>query len=293
MIVLFVLGYTAIALEHPLKIDKAASALLLGVLIWVIYIFGASEIVPNLDLFKEYVRNDPEASHLSLIKQIQHFIVDHELVHHLGKTSEILFFLLGAMTIVENVDTHQGFKVITDKIKTTNKVKLLWILSFITFFMSAALDNLTTTIVIIALLRKLIADKKDRWFFASMVVLAANAGGAWSPIGDVTTIMLWIGEQVSTVRIIIDVFLPSMVTMLVPLIILTFTIKGDVQKPDLSEINNGDSGEEIEKHGYKGKGNFGQILEKFYFGYEPNSESEPDFKEAGIELKSSPLKTLK
>jgi len=247
MIVLFILGYTAIALEHPLKIDKAASALLLGVLIWVIYIFGASEIVPNLELFKEYVRNDPEASHLNLIKQVQHFIVDHELVHHLGKTSEILFFLLGAMTIVENVDTHQGFKVITDRIKTTNKVKLLWILSFITFFMSAALDNLTTTIVIIALLRKLIADKKDRWFFASMVVLAANAGGAWSPIGDVTTIMLWIGEQVSTVRIIVDVFLPSMVTMLVPLIILTFTIKGDVQKPDLSEINNGDSGEEIEK----------------------------------------------
>lgn len=246
MIVIFILGYTAIALEHPLKIDKAASALILGVSIWVVYMFGANEIVPNLELFKEYIRNDPEASHLSLIKQIQHFIVDHELVHHLGKTSEILFFLLGAMTIVENVDTHQGFKVITDKIKTTNKVKLLWILSFITFFMSAALDNLTTTIVIIALLRKLIADKKDRWFFASMVVLAANAGGAWSPIGDVTTIMLWIGEQVSTVRIIVDIILPSLVTMIVPLIILTFTLKGNVQKPVLVE-NNGENGDDCEK----------------------------------------------
>lgn len=247
MIVIFILGYTAIALEHPLKIDKAASALLLGVLIWVIYIFGASEIVPNLELFKEYVRNDPHAGHLSLIKQIQHFIVDHELVHHLGKTSEILFFLLGAMTIVENVDTHEGFKVITDRIKTTNRVKLLWILSFITFFMSAALDNLTTTIVIIALLRKLIDDKKDRWFFASMVVLAANAGGAWSPIGDVTTIMLWIGGQVTTLKIIVNIILPSLVTMLVPLIILTFTLKGDVQTPTLNKSDNSTNDDECTK----------------------------------------------
>ena len=136
--------------------------------------------------------------------------VKHDLEHHLVEIAEILFFLLGAMTIVETVDQHQGFKLITDKIKTTNKVKLLWILSILTFFMSAALDNLTTTIVLVALLRKLIDDQKTRWFFASMVVLAANAGGAWSPIGDVTTIMLWIGGQVTAMHIIRDVFLPKL-----------------------------------------------------------------------------------
>ncbi len=238
MIVVFVLGYTAIALEHPLKIDKAASALILGTLTWVLYISGGLDIVPGLESFQEYLSCNPEAAHLSTLKQIQHFIVNHELIEHLGEISEILFFLLGAMTIVENVDTHEGFKVITDRIKTTNKVKLLWIISFITFFMSATLDNLTTTIVIIALLRKLIDDQKDRWFFVSMVVLAANAGGAWSPIGDVTTIMLWIGGQVTTAKIVVDVFVPSMVTMLLPLILLSFTLKGHVTKPEV--INNGD-----------------------------------------------------
>ena len=238
MIVVFVLGYTAIALEHPLKIDKAASALILGTLTWVLYISGGLDIVPGLESFQEYLSCNPEEAHLSTLKQIQHFIVGHQLIEHLGEISEILFFLLGAMTIVENVDAHDGFKVITDRIKTTNRVKLLWIISFITFFMSATLDNLTTTIVIIALLRKLIDDQKDRWFFVSMVVLAANAGGAWSPIGDVTTIMLWIGNQVTTARIVVDVFVPSMVTMLLPLILLSFTLKGHVTKPEV--INNGE-----------------------------------------------------
>jgi len=140
------------------------------------------------------------------------------------------------MTIVEMVDTHEGFKIITDKIKTTNKIKLIWILSFLTFFMSAVLDNLTTTIVMVALLRKLIDKQQDRWFMASLVVLAANAGGAWSPIGDVTTIMLWIGGQVTTVSIIRDVFLPSLTTMLVPLLIVTFFFpKGNLERPVLSE----------------------------------------------------------
>ena len=229
MVVVFILGYTAIALEHPLKIDKAASALLLSVLIWVIYIFGAQEIVPALDGFREYLKNDPQVGALPALKQFQHFIVDYELVHHLGEISEILFFLLGAMTIVENIDTHEGFRVITDKIKTRNKVKLLWLLSFLTFFLSALLDNLTTTIVLIALIRKIIPTKNDRWFFVSMVVLAANAGGAWSPIGDVTTIMLWIGGQVTTLHIIEGVFLPSLVTMMIPLVILSFFMKGDVE----------------------------------------------------------------
>ena len=139
------------------------------------------------------------------------------------------------MTIVEIVDQHQGFKVITDRITTTNYVKLLWILSFLTFFMSAALDNLTTTIVMVAILRKLVKEKEQRWFMASMIILAANAGGAWSPIGDVTTIMLWIGGQVTTVKIIIGVIIPSLVAMIIPLLIITFFYpKHDVEKPKLN-----------------------------------------------------------
>lgn len=229
MVVVFILGYTAIALEHPLKIDKAASALLTGVLLWAIYILAADTILPNSDAFKEFMHIHPHETYIN-------FIAHHEITFHLGEISQILFFLLGAMTIVEMVDTHEGFRLITDKIKTTNKIKLMWILSFLTFFMSAALDNLTTTIVMVALLRKLIDKQQDRWFMASMVVLAANAGGAWSPIGDVTTIMLWIGGQVTTVRIIIDVVLPSFVTMIVPLIIVSFFYpKGNLERPALSE----------------------------------------------------------
>lgn len=234
MVVIFVLGYAAIALEHPLKVDKAASALIIGSLLWVIYILGGESII-HLGFspaWAEFIASNPEAHGLHAIHE---FIVDHEIIHHLGEISEILFFLLGAMTIVETVDQHEGFKIITDRIKTTNKVKLLWILSFLTFFMSALLDNLTTTIVLVALLRKLVDDKPTRWFFASMVVLAANAGGAWSPIGDVTTIMLWIGGQVTALKIIEGVILPSLVSMVVPLVILTFTMKGNVTRPEIEE----------------------------------------------------------
>jgi len=243
MVVVFVLGYLMIALEHPLRIDKSAPALLIGVLTWVIYILGSQDILSMVNESGDYIsrawqnflNSNPEANnHEGMIE----FIAHHEVLHHLGEISEILFFLLGAMTIVEIVDQHQGFKVITDKIKTTNKVKLLWILSFLTFFMSAALDNLTTTIVLIALLRKLIDDQKTRWFFASMVVLAANAGGAWSPIGDVTTIMLWIGGQVTAANIIVMVIIPALFTMVVPLIILSFFMKGNVSRP--SNLSNED-----------------------------------------------------
>ena len=207
MIAIFVLGYIAIALEHPFKIDKAASALITGVLVWTLFVLSGAD---------------------------QHFI-EEELLHHLSEISSILFFLLGAMTIVELVDAHEGFAIITDKIKTTNKVKLLWIISILTFFFSAALDNLTTSIVMISLLRKLIEDKHDRWFFAGIVVVAANAGGAWSPIGDVTTTMLWIGGQLSTMTIVKTLFIPSLVAMLVPLIVLTFTMKGEVARPKKME----------------------------------------------------------
>jgi len=252
MVIIFILGYTAIALEHPLKVDKAASALLTGTILWGLYALNSTGILelgfsPSWQAVKD-VSHDlmayiyPAIDHARFEKlfsgpaelphHITHFVV-HDLEHHLIEIAEILFFLLGAMTIVETVDQHQGFKIITDRIKTTNKVKLLWILSVLTFFMSATLDNLTTTIVMVALLRKLVDDQKTRWFFASMVVLAANAGGAWSPIGDVTTIMLWIDGQVTTVNIITYVILPSLVTMVAPLLILTFTVKGNVTKPVL------------------------------------------------------------
>lgn len=208
MIIVFVLGYICIALEHPLKLDKAASALLIGVLTWTIFIvFGENDV------------NE----------------VNGMLSENLAETAQTLFFLFAAMTIVEIIDRHNGFKVITDKIHATNKVKLLWLIGILTFFMSAVLDNLTTTIVILSLLRKLIGDKETRWTFASVVVIAANSGGAWSPIGDVTTIMLWIGGQISALNIIKTIFLPSLISVVVPLIILSFTMKGELERPKANE----------------------------------------------------------
>jgi len=232
MVVIFVLGYLAIALEHPLKVDKAASALIIGTLCWVAYILGAENILSlgYSQSWKEFQELYPA---MHGVEGIRHFIVEYDIIRHIGEIAEILFFLLGAMTIVEVVDQHHGFKVITDKINTTNKIKLLWLLSILTFFMSALLDNLTTTIVMVALIRKLISNKETRWFFASMIVLAANAGGAWSPIGDVTTIMLWIGGQITAARIIEGVFLPSLICMVVPLVILSFTMKGNVTRPKI------------------------------------------------------------
>lgn len=253
MVVLFVIGYAMIALEHPLKIEKAATALLLGSVLWAIYALFSTQILslgfsPSWTELKEMAESivhnikptmdniefatSPFKETVDTAHHTSHFIKE-ELAHHLVEIAEILFFLFGAMTIVETIDQHQGFKVITDKITTTNKVKLIWILGFLTFFMSAALDNLTTTIVMVALLRKLIEDKKTRWFFASIIVVAANAGGAWSPIGDVTTIMLWIGGQVTTVAIITRVIIPSLISILVPLTILTFILKGNVTRPQV------------------------------------------------------------
>lgn len=255
MVIIFILGYLAIALEHPLRVDKSASALLIGVLTWAVYAMNADSIIalgysPTWTHATETAKDVinyivPQYSQTAEIpKELNHAIeitnnslhfVKTELAHHLIEISEILFFLLGAMTIVETVDQYQGFKVITDKITTTKKIKLLWILSTLTFFMSAALDNLTTTIVLVALLRKLIDDQKTRWFFASIVIIAANAGGAWSPIGDVTTIMLWVKGNVTTMPIIKSVLLPSLSTLIVPLIILSFTVTGHVERPDNEE----------------------------------------------------------
>jgi len=230
MLVIFVLGYIAIALEHPLKINKAATALVIGTLTWVAYILGLPDILNEgfSSAWNTYFAANPGADRHDMIR----FIGEHEVFGHLADTAAIIFFLLGAMTIVEIVDQHQGFRVITDKIQTTNFVKLIWIISFLTFFMSAVLDNLTTTIVMIALLRKLVSNKEQRWLMAGLIILAANAGGAWSPIGDVTTIMLWIGGQVSAGAIILKVFLPSLVSMLVPVLVITFFYpKGEVARP--------------------------------------------------------------
>src|SRR6187401_451384 len=201
IILTFILGYFAIIFEHKIKINKAATALVTGVICWTIYILFQSD------------------KHL----------VSEQLIEHLGEVAGILFFLLGAMTIVELIDAHDGFQIITDKIKTRSTIKLLWIVSFITFFLSAVLDNLTTTIVIVSLLRKLIADKEQRLFFIGMTVIAANAGGAWSPLGDVTTTMLWIGGQITALNIMKELFIPSVVCLLIPLILISFRMKGTVQ----------------------------------------------------------------
>ena len=206
IILVFILGYLAITLEHPLKIDKAASALVTAVLCWMLYILSES---------------DKEA-------------VTHHLTLHMGEISEILFFLLGAMVVVELIDAHDGFEIVSDYVRTTDKKRLLWIVCGITFFMSALLDNLTSTIVIISLLRKLIAGREDRLLFAGLTVVAANAGGAWSPMGDVTTTMLWIGGQVTVLNIIKMLFLPSLVCLVVPLLIRSRQMKGSVTTPKRS-----------------------------------------------------------
>jgi Na+/H+ antiporter NhaD/arsenite permease-like protein len=224
IILIFSIGYLAIALEHQIKINKTASALLTGVLCWVLLVVGRGTMFSGIP---------GDAESLSFISET--------LLQHVGEISEILFFLLGAMTIVELIDAHEGFSIITDRIRITNRVKLIWVLSFITFFLSAALDNLTTAIVMSALLKKMITDKKDLWLFAGIIIIAANAGGAWSPIGDVTTIMLWIGGQITASNIIMQVLLPSIVCLAVPLLILSVTLKGDIAASQVSmDVHNKD-----------------------------------------------------
>ena len=229
--VLFIVGYLAIALEHPLRIDKTATALLLGMLLWVLYAFGAETIVPAVsgEELKEFIASSSAAlQQESLARQCLEFILNVKIIEHMGEISSTLFFLVGAMTIVELIDTHGGFSIITDHITTRQKRRLMWIICFITFFLSAVLDNLTTTIVMVMLLRKLINDQHERWIYASMVVIAANTGGAWSPIGDVTTIMLWVKGNVTTTALITYVLLPSLVAMLIPLLIVSYRLKGSL-----------------------------------------------------------------
>jgi Na+/H+ antiporter NhaD/arsenite permease-like protein len=201
--VVFVVGYLAIAFEHPLKINKTAIALITGVLCWSLVA-------------------------LSSTTELHRQLVETKLGHHLSEIAAILFFLMAAMTIVELIDAHEGFRIITDRMATKDVRKLLWLICWITFFLSSVLDNLTTAIVMVSVTRKLIGDREQRLFFCGMVIIAANAGGAFSPIGDVTTTMLWIGGQVSAIGIITKTILPSIVCLLVPLVFLSFRLRGNL-----------------------------------------------------------------
>ncbi|MDR2425005.1 MAG: sodium:proton antiporter NhaD [Prevotellaceae bacterium] len=226
MLLIFVLGYVCIALEHVVFVNKSATALLLGCIMWVCV---AASLPSNTFVYTQFMEHQalqPDSTFLLWLTQLY-------LPKHLGETAEILFFLIGAMTIVELIDSHRGFSFITNRIATTKKTLLIWIICVCSFFLSAVLDNMTTTIVMVALIRKLIGDQKDKWLFAGMVVVAANAGGAWSPIGDVTTIMLWLAGKVTSISIMSSTFVASFVSMLVPLIILSFRLKGVVCRPEM------------------------------------------------------------
>ena len=206
LVIIFIVGYFLIAIEHVINLNKTATALITGILCWTIY---------------------------ALYSESHH--VTEELMEHLGEISSILFFLMGAMTIVELIDAHDGFEIINKQIATQSQRKLLWLISLLSFFLSAVLDNLTTTIVMVTLVIKMVPDQKMRLYFIGMIIIAANAGGAWSPIGDITTTMLWIGGQISTVVIIGKLILPSLIAMLVPLLVLTLIIKGDLVDTQIAD----------------------------------------------------------
>jgi Na+/H+ antiporter NhaD/arsenite permease-like protein len=203
--VIFVLAYAAIALEHPLKINKSAIALIAAGLMWTVYSFASPLGVHG---------------------------VSEQLTEKLAETAAIVFFLICAMTIVEVTDTHGGFEVITSRIKAKKLSSLLWIIAFISFFLSSILDNMTTTIVMVALMKRLLKERSQRIFFAGIIVIAANAGGAWTPIGDVTTTMLWIGGQITTGNIMKSLFIPSAINVLLPVFAASFFLKGKVVGPD-------------------------------------------------------------
>lgn len=230
MILLFVCGYSAIALEHTIKINKAATALLLSSILWSLYIFYAHSYLPENLEFIEYAEKlgikaeDKDGILATVVK----YVTEIQIIEHVGDVAEILFFLLGAMTIVELIDIHGGFSIITDKITTRKKRTLLWVLSLTTLVMSAILDNLTTTIVMVMLLRKLIGNYKERWLFASAIIISANSGGAFSPIGDVTTIMLWVKGNVTTSHLIPNLIIPSILSMAIPVFIISRFLKGTI-----------------------------------------------------------------
>ena len=231
MTVVFVIGYILIAMEHKIGINKAATALILGMTLWVLYMFSGDSIISavNAESFRHFLAGNSDVANMPLAKQCAKFVSDFQIVESLGEHVQIVLYLIGAMAIVELIDVHGGFTCVTERISTRSKRNLLWILSFITFFMSSILDNLTTAIVMTMLLRKMVSDRHERWIFAGMIIIAANSGGAWTPTGDVTTIMLWINENVTTSALITKLFLPSLLSMLVPLAIVSLMLgKGDV-----------------------------------------------------------------
>jgi Na+/H+ antiporter NhaD/arsenite permease-like protein len=209
LLITFIAGYVLITLEHAIHINKAAIALITAVICWTILVLNPASKDASLE----------------------------SLGHHLSSIAEIVFFLLGAMTIVELIDAHDGFQNITEKIKTTNKTKFIWTISIITFFLSAVLDNLTSTIVMISIINKLVKEKQVKWQLLGLVIISSNAGGAWSPIGDVTTTMLWIGQQVTPLNIIKETFLASLTCMAVPTLIINYRIKGKIELFENSEKN--------------------------------------------------------
>ena len=223
MIVIFIIGYIMIAMEHSININKAAFALLIGTLLWTIYSLGADSIL-SLGYSKDW--NEFIGSGVATHADRINFITGHELIENLGTISSTLFFLLGAMTIVDLIDRNGGFSIITNSIGSTNLVRLMWVIGFLAFIMSSLLDNLTTTIIMLTMLGKIFEAKEYRWVYASLVVIAANAGGAWSPIGDVTTIMLWIGGQVTSGPIISHLLIPSFSCMLVATFLLSRYVEG-------------------------------------------------------------------
>ncbi|MDT8417873.1 MAG: sodium:proton antiporter NhaD [Lutibacter sp.] len=226
IIIIFILGYAAIALEHNLKLDKLIPALAMMAILWALVSFGIGSF-PNW--FDSVGHKLVEGFANFTLAERQH-LMEETLLHHLGKTAEILFFLLGAMTIVEIIDYFDGFATFKNFIKTKNKKRLLWIFAFLAFILSAIIDNLTATIVLITILQKIVNEKNTRIWFASLIIIAANAGGAWSPIGDVTTTMLWIGKKVTSAKLMEYLIIPSLICMVVPVFIASFMkpFKGDV-----------------------------------------------------------------
>ena len=242
IVVIFILGYLAITLEHTFKIDKLVPALLMMALVWACIAFGLPDISSWFDSTKHHLVDNfsslpMHAEHHGASKMLW---LEETLLFHFGKTCEILIFLIGAMTIVEIIDHFNGFSTIKRFVRSNKKKSLLWIMCILAFILSAIIDNLTATIVLITILRKLIAENKDRIWFAGLIIIAANAGGAWSPIGDVTTTMLWMGEKVTTVQLIKLLIIPSIICMLIPTIIASFLkpFKSTFEAPQVKDEEN-------------------------------------------------------
>jgi Na+/H+ antiporter NhaD/arsenite permease-like protein len=227
IILVFVMGYLAITLEHSIKIDKLIPALVMMAVCWALIALGLESFPQWFDSGKHALLDNFG----SFASEEKMHLMEETLLHHLGKTAEILVFLLGAMTIVEIIDYFDGFTTIKDFIKTKKKSKILWIFSILAFILSAIIDNLTATIVLISILQKIVKDRDVRIWYAGLIIIAANAGGAWSPIGDVTTTMLWIGKKVTTGHLIGYLLIPSLLCMVVPSLIASFlpAFKGDLE----------------------------------------------------------------